>query len=626
MTVVAVSASCPSDLRARELDDEDVAFDAAFGAASRPDDGEHSPSVAVTESYQRGADAPSADHDSRDAVKPRPPNVAKPERVDTIPLEGIRTVACAIIAANHWLAWYGRKKHGSIELQGGFAVTVFFFITGFVMYLAYGDKVCREDFKYWVRAPEPRRARVAPPRDPAVPTFPEKAFIRPRRKMRRPLPNERERWHLDHPTTGRTHRRRASPDPIPDPSSPHPTLPLLAAQDFMKRRYIRLLPVHWLCIFFYTPIIYYNYRTISEDYYFWQNKSGVLHLWAGWALNPLFLHSWIFAPLHYWNSVGWSVSTQVGFYFLFPALARRFRAKRLAEETSPAAEGDAETGAVAALDASRIEARYRWRARGLYVLSFLVPFAAMAFFNNPAFREYWADPNVPRDAETGKEVVTELGSDIDGIRAYFIARSWTPFRLPVFFLGMLFGAWRLRAARTGDAEDEDVAYYWARLADRYSFRLFAYWILSSSFSLAYAESKPVRLFSEFFLIYPAAYVIYGLTIAGEESRVYRLLTHPVMRKGGQISYAAYLLQFPVWSYVDWFAYGTFKGRFPPCSRDDPEDVSSWTECFAKSGYQEWPDVMVVWNVFLLFVVAYFVNRFYEQRVVAWASKKFLDAA
>lgn len=230
MTVVAVSASCPAALRARELDDEDVAFDAAFGAASRPDDGERSPSVAVTESYQRGADAPSADHDSRDAVKPRPPNVAKPERVDTTPLEGIRTVACAIIAANHWLAWYGRKKHGSIELQGGFAVTVFFFITGFVMYLAYGDKVCREDFKYWVRAPEPRRARVAPPRDPAVPTFPEKAFIRPRRKMRRRrLAHGRERWRLDHPTTRRTDRRRATPDPHPrsilTPPDPPPSSP-----------------------------------------------------------------------------------------------------------------------------------------------------------------------------------------------------------------------------------------------------------------------------------------------------------------------------------------------------------------------------------------------------------------
>ena len=622
MKVVAASASRPAALRAHETDDEDVAFDAAFGAA----DGEHAASVAVTESYQLGADAPPADQDSRDAVKPRPPDAINAKRVDTTPLEGIRTVACAIIAANHWLAWYGRKKHGSIELQGGFAVTVFFFITGFVMYLAYGDKVCREDFKYWVRSPEPRRAFAHPASrhtaNPRVRRFRKRRlFVRGFHnvmKKRTPPPAGvlilRRRARLT-PT-------RCSPRPRPR-FSPYPPP---SSQDFMKRRYIRLLPVHWLCVFFYAPIIYYNYRTISEDYYFWQNKSGTLHLWAGWALNPLFLHSWIFAPLHYWNSVGWSVSTQIGFYFLFPALARRFRAKTLAEETSRDVSSDVETGAVAALDASRIEARYRWRARWLYILSFLVPFAAMVFFNNPAFREYWADPNVPRDAETGEETVTELGSDIDGIRAYFIARSWTPFRLPVFFLGMLFGAWRLRAARTGDAEDEDVRYYWARLADRYSFGLSAYWILSSSFSLAYAESKSVRLFSEFFLIYPAAYVIYGLTIAGEESRAYRLLTHPVMRKGGQISYAAYLLQFPVWSYVDWFAYGTFKGRFPPCSRDDPKDVSSWTECFAKSGYQEWPDVMVVWNVFLLFAVAYFVNRFYEQRVVAWASKKFLDKA
>ena len=30
-------------------------------------------------------------------------------------------------------------------------MTVFFFITGFVLYLGYGDKVCRDDFKYWVR-------------------------------------------------------------------------------------------------------------------------------------------------------------------------------------------------------------------------------------------------------------------------------------------------------------------------------------------------------------------------------------------------------------------------------------------------------------------------------------------
>ena len=164
--------------------------------------------------------------------------------------------------------------------------------------------------------------------------------------------------------------------------------------------------------------------------------------------------------------------------------------------------------------------------------------------------------------------------------------------------------------------------YWAALADRYSARFVAYWFLSSAFSLAYAESKPVRLFSEFFLVYPFAFVLYGLTVAdASESRAVRFLTHPLMLAGGRISYAAYLLQFPVWSYVDFFAYGTFENRFPPCSRDDPEDVSSWHECFAKSGYQEWPDVMVVWNVSLLFAVAYAVNRWFERPVVKWLSAK-----
>ena len=552
-------------------------------------------SRAVTESYHPGAttttppDAP-APKSAKDSTAPA-------RRVDTSPLEGIRTCACAVIAANHWLSWYGEKRHGAIELQGGFAVTVFFFITGFVLYLAYADKCCAKDFSF-------------------------------------------------------------------------------AA--FIKRRYVRLVPVHWLCIAFYAPVIYFNYETIARDYYFWQNASGERHLWAGWILNPFFLHAWIFAPLHYWNGVAWSVSTQVGFYFLFPTVARR--AKRLfareeeelltrekftpsdargsadatdASEDVEAADkttaaGDtitagvkvkntngsdmapavapayypAPSGAIRELHAHALEARHVRCARILYVLSFAIPFAAMAFMNNPRFRAYWADPDVARDVDSGEEVVTELGSDIDGIRAYFVARSWTPFRLPVFLLGVLFAARRERLRRVGDDRDPDVRAYWAALADRYSARFVAYWFLSSAFSLAYAESKPVRLFSEFFLVYPFAFVLYGLTVAdASESRAVRFLTHPLMLAGGRISYAAYLLQFPVWSYVDFFAYGTFENRFPPCSRDDPEDVSSWHECFAKSGYQEWPDVMVVWNVSLLFAVAYAVNRWFERPVVKWLSAK-----
>jgi hypothetical protein len=37
-------------------------------------------------------------------------------------------------------------------------------------------------------------------------------------------------------------------------------------------------------------------------------------------------------------------------------------------------------------------------------------------------------------------VPLRIGNNLDGIRAYFLARSWTPFRLPVFILGMLLAA------------------------------------------------------------------------------------------------------------------------------------------------------------------------------------------
>ena len=380
--------------------------------------------------------------------------------------------------------------------------------------------------------------------------------------------------------------------------------------------------MHWLCIATYAPVIAYNYDAIANDYYFWQNASGEKHLWVGWLLNPLFLSSWIFAPLHYWNSVAWSVSTQMGFYFAFPFVARLMK-RRLAREEGGLAVAAHASGAAVETEEEVIEARYRRRARFLYALSVLVPFAAMVFLNNPRFREYWSSPSANLDPETGKETVTELGSDVDGIRAYFLARSWPPFRAPVFLLGALFGARRDRARRNATDKDETVIRSWAALVDRYAFRLTVFWTFAAAFSLAYSESKPVRLFSEFFLLYPAALVVFGLTVAGDASRAYRFLTHPVLKLGGRVSYAAYLLQFPLWTYIDRMAYGTFENRFPPCSRHDPDAAASWTDCFAQSGYQEWPDVMVVWNVFLLFAVAYVVNRYYETKAVAFLARRLL---
>ena len=91
--------------------------------------------------------------------------------------------------------------------------------------------------------------------------------------------------------------------------------------------------MHWLAILAFAPIVYVNYATIRDDYYLWQNKSSEYHMWAGWILNPFFMHTWIFSSMHYWNAPMWSVSTQCGFYFLFPFLARRMLKKIDEEET-----------------------------------------------------------------------------------------------------------------------------------------------------------------------------------------------------------------------------------------------------------------------------------------------------
>ena len=62
--------------------------------------------------------------------------------------------------------------------------------------------------------------------------------------------------------------------------------------DFIKRRYARMLayPLHWFIqrrLAWYVGVHRaYNYRTIVNDYNFWQNKSGEINLILGIALTP----------------------------------------------------------------------------------------------------------------------------------------------------------------------------------------------------------------------------------------------------------------------------------------------------------------------------------------------------
>ena len=68
-----------------------------------------------------------------------------------------------------------------------------------------------------------------------------------------------------------------------------------------------------------------------NDYNFWQNKSGEINLILGIALTPFLMQSWVFS-LCYWNSVCWSLSCQLGYYFCFPWLTRKINARMASVE------------------------------------------------------------------------------------------------------------------------------------------------------------------------------------------------------------------------------------------------------------------------------------------------------
>ncbi|EEH51853.1 uncharacterized protein MICPUCDRAFT_54005 [Micromonas pusilla CCMP1545] len=354
------------------------------------------------------------------------------------------------------------------------AVTVFFFITGYVVYIGYADKVNEPEFGYWT---------------------------------------------------------------------------------FIKKRYIRLVPMHWLAILAFAPIVYVNYATIRDDYYLWQNKSSEYHMWAGWILNPFFMHTWIFSSMHYWNAPMWSVSTQCGFYFLFPFLARRMLKKIDKEETHVAQvytlvtagpNAGRSAGVVAELDAKKIDRNYVTRARWLFFWSIVIPVCAMSFFMSETFKKEWADPDAP-DTDPGA-----LEEDFNIVRAYFNARSWPPFRLPVFMLGMLFAAKRVRAHRNGDAANPDYVGYIGQQTDSLGWKLALWCVVSSALSCAYEDQKiNVRMFNEFFLTLAVAYFVYGITVAPNDSWIARVvLRNRVMTFLGGLTYAAYVMQFVVWIYVN----------------------------------------------------------------------------
>jgi hypothetical protein len=57
------------------------------------------------------------------------------DEIDTSAITGLRAITALQIACGHWLLFYGNSESPYLDFQGGVAVSIFFLITGFVMYM-----------------------------------------------------------------------------------------------------------------------------------------------------------------------------------------------------------------------------------------------------------------------------------------------------------------------------------------------------------------------------------------------------------------------------------------------------------------------------------------------------------
>lgn len=84
---------------------------------------------------------------------------------------------------------------------------------------------------------------------------------------------------------------------------------LLGPLQFWKTRLARLYPVYVLALVV-------SYRVLIEE---WQAQTH-LHFAEGMVLTPLMLQGWVPAVSTFWNTPGWTLSSEIAFYAMLPWL------------------------------------------------------------------------------------------------------------------------------------------------------------------------------------------------------------------------------------------------------------------------------------------------------------------
>mmetsp|Transcript_19445 Transcript_19445/g.43159 ORF Transcript_19445/g.43159 Transcript_19445/m.43159 type:complete len:458 (+) Transcript_19445:88-1461(+) len=261
---------------------------------------------------------------------------------------------------------------------------------------------------------------------------------------------------------------------------------------FLVRRAARIFPLYWLGLVMHLPVVLSAMDSIIDDYV----GSRVI-VAVGMILDVFLLQSWLPGVGLFWNGVSWTMSVQLFFYSIFGCVARSVK-RRIGR-------GCMKTSGVI------------WTLYGVTLALTLLTLAA--------------------------------GGD-DG---YWLARAQPLLRLPTFLMGVYAGA--ATVARANEAPNPAETRRWAQVTDALSLLIFLVLALAAWVSSLCKECMFVRVVPEFLGSVAFAFWVRGLAEA-PGSLSGRLLRWGVLRELGELSFAVYVLQVPVWALLSAAARGS----------------------------------------------------------------------
>ena len=318
-------------------------------------------------------------------------------------------------------------------------------------------------------------------------------------------------------------------------------------KNFYKRRMARTLPLYYLSNLVMVPVLWcYRWDDPPPEF------NGVYIGWAYYVSCFFVVTTWFGVRHFLMNTPSWFVSTIWFFYWIFPSLLPRLQRFDVAEKR-------------------------KWIVWN-YWIQLVVGTAVI-----------WIADTFPWDIALGS-----------GAHEW---QWWPPMRLPVFVMGILAGLLRTDGLPVQAEQDEMRPSHWRKKSDQMAFSMIVFFVVVPAmryFKWVVFKVKFVKIIMVWFQLQ----LIQSLTFEGGDSHsvCYQALTHGVTLEFGRISYALYLIHWPIRDYFQWMMAVV---NDPNC-----EDWTQAGECGEGVDLDPWwsVPVLITASVFAAFIL----NRYFEE--------------